>query len=116
MRRDPHEFDDEDGVRRQQDAQSSGEQDQKEATTSKMCQAERVFPTRHGRRSQEGTFTMSLMLILTRLTTLTKKLKGPGSGDVFKSRPKFSEKGCAALFPKRLLQSSARPRSCSTRR
>ena len=29
MRRDPHEFDDEDGVRRQQDAQSSGEQDQK---------------------------------------------------------------------------------------
>ena len=40
----------------------------------------------------------------------------PGSSCMFKSRPKFSEKGFAVLFARRLLQSSARPRSCGARR
>ena len=55
MRHNPPEFDDEDGICRQQDAQSTSQQEQKylqEATTSKMC--ERVFPRGHDRRGQKG--------------------------------------------------------------
>ena len=109
MRHNPPEFDDEDGICRQQDAQSTSQQEQKylqEATTSKMC--ERVFPRGHDRRGQKGhnhheldahTYQADNTHREAQRTWLQLHVQSRGPSCQGRAGPYYSRRGCCKAAP-----------------